>query len=79
MHRFIRLLRRHPTRRRPDRRPARPIGHALGWWIAGFEDRIAPERATVEERVRWGTETRTAAGDGLDIVVTFPDGDGRDG
>jgi hypothetical protein len=41
--------------------------------VAGFEERIYPERETVEERVRWGTETRAASGEGADLVVRFPD------
>jgi hypothetical protein len=70
--RIARLIR--PPRRRSARRGGGThVGTALGWWIAGFEERIAPERQTVEERVRWGTETRTSAGDGIDLVVTFPD------
>jgi hypothetical protein len=74
--RIARLVRR-PRRRAARRRGGTHVGTALGWWIAGFEERIAPERQTVEERVRWGTETRTTAGDGIDLIITFPDGPSR--
>jgi hypothetical protein len=50
-----------------------PAGRAIGWWIAGFEERMYPERETVQERVRWGTETRISSGPGSDAVVRFPD------
>jgi len=59
---------------RRGRRPkSLPAGRAIGWWIAGFEERVYPERETVEERVRWGTESRVSSGPGSDIVVRFPD------
>jgi hypothetical protein len=32
-----------------------------------------PERETVQERIRWGTETRIASGPGSNAVVRFPD------
>ena len=32
-----------------------------------------PERETVEERVRWGTEVRVASGEDANVVVRFPD------
>lgn len=58
---------------RRGRRPkSLPAGRAIGWWIAGFEERIYPERETVQERIRWGTETRIASGPGSDVVVRFP-------
>jgi hypothetical protein len=59
-----------PRGRRPKSLPA---GRAIGWWIAGFEERMYPERETVQERVRWGTETRISSGPGSDAVVRFPD------
>ncbi len=59
---------------RRGRRPrSLPAGRAIGWWIAGFEERMYPERETVQERVRWGTETRISSGPGSDAVVRFPD------
>jgi hypothetical protein len=62
---------------RRGRRPkSLPAGRAIGWWIAGFEERMYPGRETVEERVRWGTESRASSGPGSDIVVRFPDGPG---
>ena len=59
---------------RRGRRPkSLPAGRAIGWWIAGFEERLYPERETVAERVRWGTESRVSSGEGPDVVVRFPD------
>lgn len=62
------------SKERRRRRGAPPAGRAIGWWIAGFEERIYPQRETVEERVRWGTETRAASGEGSGVVVRFPGG-----
>jgi hypothetical protein len=59
---------------RRRRRGTPPAGRAIGWWIAGFEERIYPQRETVEERVRWGTETRVASGEGAGVLVRFPGG-----
>ncbi|MCU0506051.1 MAG: hypothetical protein MUE82_09840 [Chloroflexi bacterium] len=59
--------------RRGRRAKSAPAGRAIGWWIAGFEERLYPERETVAERVRWGSETRVASGQDGDVVVRFPD------